>query len=208
MNCPAQSQLRTAEYCSQMQNHSISLKKLEDFGLHIYSALNLMCRNARLNTWKTFSALPLVDGWYGADRMLCMPLNLQSFPKLCGVNGVPLSKTICSKFQNRENSSFIFRTVLKLFADFTCSTPPYLLKASIYTSHFNPKNGLAYSIWSRVQGLKGKSQTESWDIGGSFECWKHWTLCAQLRSMSLSIPGHQTLERASRFMRTTPMCLS
>ena len=63
-------------------------------------------------------------------------------------------------------------------------------------------------MWSRCHGPEGKIHTDRKDLAGSYELYEHVIHWEQRRSMSASILGHNTRERARPFIRTTLMCVS
>ena len=64
-----------------------------------------MERNACLNVCTALSARPFVAGWYGADVLWRMPLDLTNAWNSSETNCAPLSQTICSGIPNLANKS-------------------------------------------------------------------------------------------------------
>ena len=64
-----------------------------------------MERNACLNVYTALSARPFVAGWYGADVIWWMPLDLTNAWNSSETNCAPLSLTICAGIPNLANKS-------------------------------------------------------------------------------------------------------
>ena len=64
-----------------------------------------MERNACLKIFTALSARPFVAGWYGADVIWRMPLDLTNAWHSSEKNCAPLSLTICSGISNLANES-------------------------------------------------------------------------------------------------------
>ena len=102
-----------------------------------------MAHNAFLKVCTVVSAIPFVAGWYGAEVIWQMPLDLTNAWNSSETNCEPLSLTICSGIANLANKSCTTSMVVPEVVELTGITSSHLLCASTTTRNIEFWNGLA-----------------------------------------------------------------